>query len=273
VRALGFLAAAALLAAPASQAGVRIELRSSSSGGKGGEPSHARYSVWVEGKSLAVELARRDGSPATRRVVFRGAEDVAWLVDHKRRTYFQVDPQSAAQTASQVKGLRDGLEEGLGTLSPEQRAAVQELLGELARPAPANLPEYHLRERGELARYAEIACAQHDVLEGERVVAEVCLADYGKPPLSREQLAAVPALGAFLRRTLEPLAREFPSLLPLAPWAALDAARGLPLRMHSVAEDGATSETTVTRIEPASVDPALLAIPNGYARSWIPPFR
>jgi hypothetical protein len=269
----GCLAAAALLLAPASHAGVRIELRSTSSGGKDAKPTSARYQVFVDGESLAVELARRDGTPATRRVVFRGGEDVAWLVDHKRRTYYQVDPKSAAQAASQVSGLRQGLEEGLGSLSPDQRAAVQDLLGELAKPAPVELPEYRLRERGELARYAEIACAQHDVLEGEKVVAEVCLADYGKPPLVREQLAAVPKLGVFLRRTLEPLAREFPSLLPLAPWAALDAVQGLPLRMRSVADDGATSETTVTRIEAAPVDPALFALPAGYARSWIPPFR
>lgn len=268
-----FLAAALLLLAPAAQAGVRIELTSASSGGKDGKARKARYQVFVDGQRLAVELARRDGSPATRRIVFRGGEDVAWLVDHERRSYFQVDPKSAEQTASQVGGLRDGIEQGLESLSPDQRAAVQDLLGELAKPSPRPLPEYRLRERGELARYAEIACARYDVLEGEKVVAETCLADYGKPPLVREQLAAVPALGDFLRRTLEPLAREFPSLLPLAPWTALDAVQGFPLRLRSVEEDGATSESTVTRIEAAAVDPALFALPEGYARSWIPPFR
>jgi len=268
----GCLAAAALLLAPASEAGVRIELRASTAGGKG-KPSSARYEVWVDGPKLAVELARRDGSPAKRRVVFRSGEDVVWLVDHERRTYYQVDPQSAAQTASQVAGLRQGLEEGLSGLPPEQREAVKDLLGELAKPATGPLPEYRLRERGELGRYAEIACAQNDVLEGEQVVAEVCLADYGKPPLVREQLAAVPALGGFLRRTLEPLAREFPSLRPLLPYAALDAIQGMPLRVRSVAEDGAASETTVTRVEAAAVDPSLFALPAGYARSWIPPFR
>lgn len=268
----GSLAAAALLLAASSEAGVRIELRASTAGGKG-KPSNARYEVWVDGPRLAVELKRRDGSPAKRRVVFRSSEDVVWLVDHERRTYYQVDPQSAAQTASQVAGLRQGLEEGLGALPPEQREAVKDLLGELAKPATGPLPDYRLRERGELARYAEIACAQNDVLEGDQVVAEVCLADYGKPPLVREQLAAVPALGGFLRRTLEPLAREFPSLRPLAPYAALDAIQGMPLRVRSVADDGSASETTVTRVESTPVDPALFTLPTGYARSWIPPFR
>lgn len=274
VRAIAaFLGAALLLLAPAAGAGVRIELTSTSSGGKDGKARTARYHVFVDGSRLAVELARRDGSRPKRRIVFRGGDDVAWLVDHERRSYFQVDPKSAEQTAEQVGGLRDGIEQGLESLSPEQREAVRDLLGELARPAARPMPEYRLRERGELARYADIACARHDVLEGEKVIAETCLADYGKPPLVREQLAAVPALGDFLRRTLEPLAREFPSLLPLTPWTALDSAQGFPLRLRSVADDGAVTETTVTGIEPAPVDPALFALPEGYARSWIPPFR
>jgi hypothetical protein len=266
------LAAALLLAAPAG-AGVRLELRSTSAEADGKTKTY-RYEVWIDGPRLAAELARRDGRPPTRRIVFKSGEDVLWLLDHKRQTYFQVDPQSAAQTASQVSGLRQGIDQGLGSLTPEQRAAVQELLGELAKPAPAGpLPEYRLRERGELGRYAELPCAQHDVLEGERAVAELCLADYGKPPLVREQLAAVPALGGFLRRTLEPLAAQFPSLRALAPYTSLDAIQGLPLRVESAQEGGGRSETVVTKIEPASVDPALFALPAGYARSWIPPFR
>lgn len=273
-RVLASSAAALLLLAPAAQAGVRLELRSTSPSGKHGKQKTYVYEVWIDGPSLAAELAPKNGAPPTRRIVFRSGQDVMWLVDHKRQTYYQVDPQSAAQAASQVKGLREGVEQGLGSLTPEQRAAVQDLLGELGKPAPAGpLPEYRLRERGELGRYAEIACARNDVLEGERAVAELCLADYGKPPLLREQLAAVPALGGFVRRTLEPLAREFPSLRGLAPYAAFDTAKGLPLHVRSVAADGKASEAVVTKVEPANVDPALFALPAGYARSWIPPFR
>ena len=131
-----------------------------------------------------------------------------------------------------------------------------------------------LRERGEVARYADIACARNDVLEGARSLAEVCLADYGRAPLTREAVAAVPALGGFLRRTLEPLTREFPSLRELAPYAAFDRVEGLPARpCQAFDEDGKTRETVVTKIEPANVDPALFELPAGYARSWIPPFR
>jgi hypothetical protein len=265
------VALVAAFAASASGAAVRVELRSAPT--PPAEGKTLRYVVWVDGPRLAAELVARSGAPATRRIVFRSAEDLVWLVDLKRQTYYQLDPATAQQAASQVAGLRQGLESGLESLTPEQQAAVRDLLGELAKPPPGPSPEYRLRERGELGRYAELACARHDVLEGERPVAELCLADYGKPPLSRERLAAVPALGAFLQRTLEPLLREFPSLRPLAPLSSLSRVDGVPLFVRSASEKGESQQTEVTRIEEAPVDAALFELPKGYARSWIPPFR
>jgi hypothetical protein len=264
-------ALASLLAAAGATAAVRVELSSVEEGGKAGKP--LRYVVWVDGPKLAVELRRKNDAPPKRRIVFRSDRDLAWLVDLQRRTYYQLDPASAQQVASQVAGLRQGLEQGLESLTPEQRQAARELLGELAAAPPAQAPEYHLREKGELGRYAEIACARHDVLDGAKRVAELCLADYGKPPLSREKLAAVPALGGFLRRTLEPLLRQFPSLAPVAPFAALDSVQGVPLLVRSFGAKGETRETTVTRLSEEPADASLFELPDGFARSWIPPFR
>ena len=58
----------------------------------------------------------------------------------------------------------------------------------------------------------------------------------------------------------------------MAPYAALDSVAGVPLSIKAT-DDGETRETFVKRIEEVAVDPALFALPAGYARSWIPPFR
>lgn len=270
-RVLAALALGLALAAGGARAAVRVELRAAELGAEAGKP--LKYVIWIDGQRLAVELKRRDGSPAKRRIVFRADQDRAWLVDLVRKTYYQLDPQAAQQVAGQVAGLRKGLESGLESLTPEQREAARELLGELAKPQEKPPAEVTLRERGEIARYADLACARHDVLEGARRLAEVCLADYGRAPLTREAVAAVPALGGFLRRTLEPLTREFPTLHELAPFAVLDRVEGFPLAVQAFDENGPTRETVVTRIEQAPADPALFELPPGFARSWIPPFR
>jgi hypothetical protein len=267
---IGLLVALALSLADAAEAGVKLRLRSAPVDDPKGGRSQS-YEVWLDGPRLAIELAHRK-TAAKRRIVFRGPEDKVWLIDDAKQTYFQIDPESAKSMASQVAGLRQGLNQGLESLTPEQREAVQELLGELAKPPAGPPPDYKLRERGELGRYAEVACSRNDVMEGAKVVAEVCLADYGKPPLTREAFAAIPALGAFSRRTLEPLAAQFPSLAAVAPYAALDTVQGVPLAVKST-EDGEVRETFVKSIESVVVDAALFELPAGYARSWIPPFR
>ena len=274
VRIAAAVACAALalaFAAGAARAGVRLELRSVEAGNEAHKP--LKYVIWIDGSRLAAELKRRDGTPMQRRIVFRADLDRAWLVDATRKTYYQVDPEAAQQVASQVAGLRKGLESGLESLTPEQRKAAQEVLGELAKPPEKPRGEILVRERGEVGRYAEIPCARSDVLEGARRLAEICLADYGRAPLTREAVAAVPALGGFLRRTLEPLTREFPSLRDLEPFSVLERVQGFPLAVSAFEENGKTRETVVTRVEEAPVDASLFELPAGFARSWIPPFR
>ena len=267
---VGALALAIPLAlADAAAAGIKLRLRSEPVGGGNGKTQ--AYEVWLDGPSLAIQLVQRN-TEVKRRIVFRGNEERALLIDDAKQTYYQLDPESAKNVASQVAGLKQGLNQGLESLTPEQRAAVQELLGELAKPPSGPPPDYELRERGELGRYAEVACARNDVLDGGKVVAEVCLADYGKPPLTREAFAAIPALASFSRKTLEPLAEQFQSLNAVAPYAALDATSGLPLSIKAT-DDGEVRETFVKRIEQVPVDPALFELPAGYSRSWIPPFR
>jgi hypothetical protein len=268
----GALALAVPLAlASGAEAGIKLRLRSEPLGG--GKGKTQSYEVWLDGPRLAIELVQRKETAAKRRIVFRGGEDKVWLIDDAKQTYYQLDPETAKNTASQVAGLRQGLNQGLESLTPEQRAAVQELLGELSKTPTGPPPEYKLREKGELGRYAEVACSRHDVLDGDKTVAEVCLADYGKPPLTREAFAAIPALGSFSRKTLEPLAAQFPSLSAVAPYAALDSVQGVPLSVKSTEKDGETRETFVKSIEQAPIDPKLFELPAGYARSWIPPFR
>jgi len=258
--------------AAAAEIGLRLELEVSERGASPTAPE--RWIVWLDGSRLAAGPAPSEGDPPTRRAIFRGAEDRAWLLDPARRSYFQLDPESAEAAAARVAGLRDGVAQGLEMLPPGQRDGLKQLLGDLASPPPAAVTAARLRSRGESARHAGLACTRHDVLEGERRVAELCLAAWGTGPLTRERAAALPVLVAFLRRTLAPLARELPSLRPLAPLAGLGGLDGFPLAVRGGAEpDGRERSLVAVRVEERAVDPALFELPAGYARSLVPPFE
>ena len=261
----------AMAQAASAQAGLRLDVEVRERGAETAPPE--RWTVWLDGKRLAAEPARSPGAAPARRAIFRGAEDVAWLVDPAQRSYFQLDPRSAEAIASQLAGLRSGVAQGLEMLSPEQREAAKGLLGELASPPPVTPPTLRLRLRVEQARHAGLACTRNDVLEGERNVAELCLAAWGTGPLTRERAEALPALLSFLRRTLAPLVREVASLRPLAPLTTLPRLQGFPLAAR-VAEAGQPPrEIALVSIEQRAVDLSLFELPAGYARSLVPPFE
>lgn len=254
-----------------AHAGLRVEVDVTERGATPASPE--RWIVWIDGTRLAAQPAQREGSRPARWAIFRGAEDVAWLVDPAQHSYFQLDPKSAEAAASQIAGLRDGVAQGLELLSPEQREAAKDFLGDLASAPPAAPPSLQVRSRGEPARHAGLACTRHDVLERERRVAELCLAAYGTGPLSRERAAALPALVSFLRRTLAPLVRELASLRPLSPLAGLGPIEGFPLAAHAAEPGGPERALVVVRVEEKAVDPARFELPAGYSRSLVPPFE
>jgi len=255
----------------AAQAGLRLEIDVSERGTAPAPPE--RWIVWLDAMRLVAEPARSEGSPPARRAIFQGAQDVAWLVDPAQRSYFQLDPESAQALAARLAGVRNGVAQGLELLSPEQREAAKGILGGLATPPRAPPPTPRLRLRVEQARHAGIACTRNDVLEGERRVAELCLAAWGTGPLTRERTQALPALRSFLRRTLAPLVREVESLRPLAPLAGLPRLEGFPLAARVEDPGRPPREIAVVSVEQRTVDPSLFELPAGYTRSLIPPFE
>jgi hypothetical protein len=250
-------------------AGVEIETRTRSLGGSGGK-SH--YTIWVDGDRLVAEPRKANAPPARRRIVYRADRDLMWFIDTKRATYYQLDPASAATTASQVSNLKKDLATALEGLDPEIRGKAEQLLGKLETGEVDPREEVSLRERGESGRYAEIPCARYDVLAREKRMAEICVADWAASGSAAAARPLVPALSKFLRASLEPLARELPVVEPLLAWTALEDSPGLPLQTRSYSDDEPDSETLVKAIREVEVDASRFELPEGYARSWVPPF-
>ena len=268
---------APMLATAAAGAGVRLELRSTSPSGKHGKQKTLRLRGLdrrpaPRGRARAARTARRPRAASCS----AAGQDVMWLVDHEAADLLPARPaERRSRRPPRSQGCARASSRASSSLTPEQRAAVRDLLGELGKPAPAGpLPEYRLRERGELGRYAEIACARHDVLEGERAVAELCLADYGKPPLT----ARAPRRGARPRRLPAPHPRAAGARVPEPARArALRRPRrpskGLPLHVRSVDADGRGQRDRGDEARARERRPGALRAPRRLARSWIPPFR
>ena len=250
-------------------AGVQIETRTRSLDGSSGK---THFTIWIDGDRLVGEARKADSPPARRRIVYLADRDLMWFIDTKRATYYQLDPESAAATASQVSGLKDDLAAVLAGLDPEVRGKAEKLLGKLETDEADPVQDVQLSERGELGRYADVACARYDVLAQEKRVAELCVADWAATGPAAVARPLVPRFSRFLRTTLEPLARELPIVAPLLTWTALEDAPGLPLQTRSYSDDEPDSETLVKSIREVEVDARRFELPEGYARSWVPPF-
>jgi len=258
----------ACFALPAA-AGVEIETRTRSLEGSGGKK---HLTIWVDGDRLVAEPRKAEAPPSRRRIVYLAERETMWFIDTKRATYYQLDPESAETTAAQVSGLKKDLAAALEGLDPEVRGKAENLLGKLETGEMNPREEVRLRERDESGRYADLPCARYDVLAKEKRLAEICVADWTSVGPAAATRPLVPALSRFLRTSFEPLARELPVLAPMLAWTALEDTPGFPLHTRSYSDDEPDSETWVRAIREVEVDAARFELPEGYARSWVPPF-
>lgn len=254
-----------LLAALPAGAGVEIDLQARR---LDREQAPESATLQLAGVRLTTRVPE-DGDGRNFRMIFRGDKDVLWLLDEDEQTFFQVDPTTTAQVAT----LKKSVQEGLDSLPPERRAALGRLLGDLMPEEPPPAPPVTTTARGEKDVILGYACEWYDVLEDSEKVLETCVADWEQGELTRENLAAVPALTDFLGRTLEPLLGQFPGLRRLSPLALLSQLPGLPLKTRTFEDGTGKTETVVTRLERVKVGAAPFQIPEGYQQSLLPPSR
>ena len=250
-------------------AGVEIETRTKQFDGDGRK---THLTIWVDGNRLVAEPRKASAPSSRRRIVYLAERDVMWFIDRDRQTYYQLDPESAETTAAQVSDLKEDLSAALEGLDPEIRGKAEGLLGKLETGEVDPLGEVDFRERGEVGSYADVACARYDLIAREKRVAEMCVADWAAAGAGAAVRPLVPALTKFLRTSFEPLARELPMVQPLLAWTALEDTPGLPLLTRTFSDGQPESETKVRGIRQVDVDAGRFELPEGYARSWVPPF-
>jgi hypothetical protein len=243
------IALALVLAARAALAGTEITVETRRAGAAP-DAKPQQSLIEVEGRKLHAEAG--DGRHG---LVFRGAEGVLEILDHREKSVVRIDRATARSMARRMDGARDALE----ALPEPQRSAVERLLGSDRKPAPVAL-----RATGKSDRVNGIACRLLDALRAGARLAEICEGPKGAGGVSPEALAPVRELAAF--------ATEVGALLPKSLGAeALDAlvlvekVEGVPLRVRAFPKEGPATESRLVRAVPKRFGPERFQAPAGYS--------
>ncbi|MCC5868901.1 MAG: hypothetical protein JJU27_10335 [Gammaproteobacteria bacterium] len=252
-RALAAVAALALCLGTSARAEIVLEMEE-----RDGEDVFPVKMVVGSGRLAAID---EDGDVE---MIFDRGTDTIYTIDHDTRSYVRLNRENIGDLVGQVDTAMAEMRRQLEAMPPDQREAVERMMGGMGGGAAP--PPREMRETGRRGEAAGIACRWHDIYEGDTQVGTACIADADAVPGGDEMVAMINAMSAIYEELMRQLADSVPMGLPANPILPMTETGGLPIRSTET-RDGEDFETVLLAVREESVDPSVFQLPAGYTES------
>ncbi|MEW6272218.1 MAG: hypothetical protein AB1689_23290 [Thermodesulfobacteriota bacterium] len=236
---------------------------------------HLTGRLYASGKDVRLQGTRTDGDgKESGTVLFRGASDTIVVLNDRERTYFEISRADAKRLASSLESVRAQIRAQLETMSPEDRAAVEQAMQEFGGlgNGGAKKPPQPIKAvaTGRTSEVEGRPCRQFDVQRGGKRIAEACVASWRDVGLEPDDLAGVRELAAFQRDVLEQVDWEGLESAPGSEvFELMEEIGGVPVRVRTMHE-GKPIVVRVIDVQRKDIDPELFRVPTGYERTTLP---
>ena len=133
-------------------------------------------------------------------VIYRADQDVAWVIDHRDKSYRAIDRETTETVAQGMGQANAAARRYIEALPPAQRQAAERLLDRTLGSPTGVSPDIEMRASGANERIAGVPCAVYEVRRGGSRRAEVCRSTFEAAGVAGETRDAVRALADSLSR-------------------------------------------------------------------------
>ena len=246
-------AACVTVSAPATSAGVRLVEQTTTAG-----EATQTHQVMIDKESMRVEHNAPSGDKGT--VLFDGARQVIWLVNHDKKTYTEMTRADVDAMSERMAAAMAQMQEHMKHMPPEQRARMEEMMKSRLGGAMATPVKITYRKVG-TDTVGKWKCDRYDGYHDAQKVAELCTVDPTTLGFLPEDFEVSKKLAEFFRRLMP---QNADNVFRLGN-AEDQGFSGVPVkRMFTVGQRQTVTELTeVTREQfPAST----FAVPAGFQR-------
>ncbi|MGI9319314.1 MAG: hypothetical protein ACR2QW_18445 [bacterium] len=203
-------------------------------------------------------FVKATGGDPQRDLMFDARRDILYLIEHRDRSFLQIDNQTIDEVAALVDSVSGVVESQQGVLS--DLLSTFGIDGEPEKPAAA------LRDSGRQLSIGGYPCQLHQAHVDSDLQFEICVAGNQTLNLLPEDFTTLRKFLIFSNR-LQSRAGKLLTVLGLSlPRMDLMKTEELPIGLHAPAKG---LKVRVTSIDP-EVSPSTQSIPPGYTRSTIP---
>ncbi len=230
----------------------------------GSEPM--RQKIHIVGQSMKMNrTGDRNGS-----VIFLGGSDELITIDHDKREFMRLDRATIERMAGTVAAATEQIGGMLEGLSPEQRAALENMLGDNLPKAASDKPKRPLlRSTGRTGQHGGIATRQMEVLVDGTKRSEFWIADW--QGMDTRIKPAIDAMSRFVKGVIDKLPESLSEPVKSGGYEVIGDLGGMPMMTREYDASGhVVGESQVTSIESADIDIGTLSPPAGYTQRSLP---
>jgi hypothetical protein len=226
--------------------------------------------IQVQDGSMRVDTLQAGQKAPESSMIFTG--DAIIGIDHKKKQFTHMDRAQLKQLAGTVNQAMKEMESQLASMSPEQRAMVEKMMGKNMPGAdkPKRVaPQFTRTSRTESA--AGYSC---QVWEGHRdgeKVTEHCIVPYGNLTGGNEMGQVMNNMTAMMDELLSAMDSAWLEGIVRSEWEGLRTIDGYPVISRTFVNGKATDEYSLRSANSASVPGAQFSAPAGYKRKDLKP--
>jgi hypothetical protein len=226
--------------------------------------------IQVQDGSMRVDTLKAGQKSPESSMIFTG--DAIIGIDHGKKQYTHMDRAQLKQFAGQVNQAMKEMEAQLASMSPEQRAMVEKMMG---RNMPgAGKPKRVAPQFTRTSRTESAAGYTCQVWEGHRdgeKITEHCVVPYGRLTGGDEMGQVMKNMTAMMDELLAAMDSAWLTGLVRSEWEGLRTIDGYPVISRTFAAGKATDEYSLRSARAASLPAAQFTPPAGYTRKDLKP--
>ncbi len=185
-------------------------------------------------------------------MLYDGSKNTVVLVDTQNRSYVELTREEMRRYGQQVATARDFIDTQLAALPPEQRAAIEKMMGGPSRREPLLF-----QSTGEKREVSGYACSGGKLLRNGKVQEQACVAQPKDLGMAADEYKTVRSMYQLMHEMQEMGA---PGILP-----DLSKIDGIPIEIRSPGGD----VQRLKRVRHDKLPAAHFARPDGYKRESV----
>lgn len=254
VRTLPLLLLAQISLVAAAHAGTKLETVNRDLSGE----RATTINTWAQGGMMRVET---DGST----MIFK--DDAIYAISHRDKSYIVMDRASMERMAEQLNPALAMLQERMKTMTPEQRAQMEKMLGGRL-PGAMGEPEkkQEIKRTSRNDKINGYRCTFVEVREDGVLTDELCVAPGNAIKGSAELMASARKMAAVMDDMLSSVDMPWLKQMSQKQMQNFEALGGIPVLSRHFQDGKPQSETTLNSVTSETLAATLFEIPAGYTK-------